>query len=181
LYGVCLLSGAERQLTPPRACLTRTRDVVDILVFAVGLQRYALPANDVDQVIRSVAITDLPGAPLVVEGVIDVHGSIVPVLDLRRRFNLPERAASINDLLVIASAGSRRIALRVDGEASIQKIEPAALSRSGDALGRSPFVAGLARLPDGIVVIHDLASFLSEAESASLAKALADRQPARVA
>ena len=154
---------------------------MNILVFAVDSERYALLARDVDQVVRSVAVTDLPGAPLVVEGLIDVRGTIVPVLDLRRRFGLPRREPTLNDLLIIASSGSRRVALRADGGASIQRIDPATLGRPDDSLKQSPYVAGLARLPDGIVVIHDLARFLSEAESESLAKALADNKSLRVA
>jgi purine-binding chemotaxis protein CheW len=154
---------------------------MDILVFAVDSDRYALPASEVEQVLRSVAITELPGAPLVVEGVVDVRGTIVPVLDLRRRFGLPERPVTLSDLLIIASSGPRRVALRIDGEASIRKIDPAALERASDSLAQSRYVAGLAKLPDGIIVIHDLARFLSEAESESLAKALADNDSLRVA
>ncbi|HEU4748379.1 MAG TPA: chemotaxis protein CheW [Gemmatimonadaceae bacterium] len=154
---------------------------MDILVFAVDTHRYALPARDVDQVVRAVTITPLPGAPLVVEGVIDVHGTLVPVLDLRRRFGLPAQAPALSDLLIIASAPSRRVALRVGDSASILKIDPASLDRSGESLTQSPWVAGLAKLSDGIVVIHDLALFLSESESESLAKALADKTPLRVA
>ena len=154
---------------------------MDILVFAVDTHRYALPAPDVEQVVRAVAITSLPGTPLVVEGVIDVHGTLVPVLDLRRRFGLPATPPKLNDLLIIASAGARRVALRVDENASIQKIDPTSLGRSGESLTQSPWVAGLAKLPDGIVVIHDLALFLSESESESLARALADKTALRVA
>lgn len=153
---------------------------MDILVFAVDTQRYALPARDVEQVVRAVTITSLPGTPVVVEGVIDVHGSLVPVLDLRRRFGLPPKPPALTDLLIIASAGARRVALRVGENATVQKIDPSSLGR-GESLTQSPWVAGLAKLPDGIVVIHDLALFLSESESESLARALADKQALRVA
>lgn len=154
---------------------------MDILVFAVDSDRYALLASAVEQILRSVAVTGLPGAPLVVEGVVDVRGTIVPVLDLRRRFGLPERPVSLSDLLIVASAGSRRVALRADGGAFIRKIDPASLGRADDSLTQSRYVAGLARLPDGMIVIHDLARFLSEAESESLAKALAKNESLRVA
>ena len=154
---------------------------MDILVFTLDARRYALLACDVVQVVRSVAITELPGAPLVVEGVIDVRGDILPVLNLRRRFDLPKRPPGLSDLLIIAAAGSRRIAVRVDAHAGVQRIDPAALSRTDDTLSQSRYVAGLARIPDGMVVIQDLASFLSEAESDSLARALADNQSQHVA
>ena len=154
---------------------------MDILVFAVDTHRYALPARDVDQVVRAVTITPLPGTPVVVEGVIDVHGTLVPVLDVRRRFGLPAAPPALNDLLIIASAGARRVALRVGENASLQKIDPTLLDRSGESLTQSRWVAGLAKLPDGIVVIHDFSLFLSESESEALARALADKNTLRVA
>jgi len=166
----------------PKWMLARTsqKTRTSILVFEVDFHRFALPTGDVSEVLRAVAITDLPGAPLVVEGVIDVRGTILPVLDIRRRFGLPERAPAINDLLVIASRGSRRVVLRANGSASIEEIDSEDFAESDDTLAKSPYVAGLARLRDGVVVIHDLASFLSEAESADLERALANTNIGRI-
>lgn len=154
---------------------------MEILVFTLDAQHYGLVAHDVVQVFRLVAITRLPGAPLVIEGAIDVRGDIIPVLDLRRRFGLPERPPGLSDLLIIASAGPRRVAIRADAHAGVQQIDATALSRSDDPLSQSRFVAGLARLRDGMVVIQDLVRFLSEAESESLARALAEKQSQHVA
>jgi hypothetical protein len=59
---------------------------LDIVVFEVGGQVYALPALDVHELIRAVAIVPLPRAPAIVEGIINLRGKIVPVLDIRSRF-----------------------------------------------------------------------------------------------
>ncbi len=66
--------------------------------------RYALPLTSVEQVVRAVEVTPLPDAPDIIMGVINVHGRVVPVVDIRRRFRLPARALSAGDQLVIAPA-----------------------------------------------------------------------------
>ena len=66
----------------------RTREV---LVFEVEGQRYGLPTADVRELVRAVTITPLPNAPAVIEGVVNVRGRVLPVLDMRARFRLPAR------------------------------------------------------------------------------------------
>lgn len=157
------------------------RDSVDLLVFVVGSRSYALPAASVTEVVRCVAITELPGAPRVVEGVVNVRGALVPVLDIRRRFGLSPRAPSVSDLLIIAASGSRLVAFRCDGEATVRRTQAGEIETSRDALSGSRFIAGVAKLPDGTVLIHDLAAFLTEAESADLDQALAGESVAGLA
>jgi len=153
---------------------------LDILVFGLNASRYALPAASVTEVVRAVAITALPGAPRVVEGVVNFKGTLVPVLDVRMRFGLPPQPLAATDLLIIANSGTRFVALRCDGGASVRRVQRSEIETDGDALSRSRFVAGLARFPDGTVIIHDLAAFLSEAESAALERALSDESAVAV-
>src|SRR5438270_7042780 len=87
---------------------------LEALVFEVEGQRYGLAAGAVRELLRMVAVVPLPGAPAVIEGVVNLRGAVVPVLDLRRRFGLPARAATPTDHLIVADAGGRAVALRVD-------------------------------------------------------------------
>ena len=137
--------------------------------------------GDVERIVRSVAITNLPGSPAVVEGVIDVHGTLVPVLDLRRRFGLPAESVRLSDLLVITSSGSRRAAFRTGSEISIVEVDQGGVESSSDSFLQSRFVSGLVKLPDGLLVIHDLQAFLSEAESEMLEHALSEIEAERAA
>src|ERR1700687_6141499 len=91
---------------------SRTREV---LVFEVGGQRYGLPTADVRELVRAVAITPLPNAPAVIEGVVNVRGRVPPVLDVRPRFRLPPKPLDPSDHFIVASAGPRGVILRVDG------------------------------------------------------------------
>ena len=62
-----------------------------LLVFALGDQRCALYLPVVDRVVRMVEITPLPKAPDIVLGVVNVHGEVIPVINVRKRFGLPQR------------------------------------------------------------------------------------------
>ena len=144
----------------------------EVLVFEVGGQRYALPTADVCELVRAVAITPVPGAPAVIEGVVDVRGRVLPVLDVRARFRLPAKALDPSDHFIVASAGTRGVILRVDRATHLALLDEAS-AQPPQALGPgAAYVAGLAKLEDGMVLIHDLTTFLSDAEAASLDEAL---------
>lgn len=145
----------------------------DILLFALGGQRYALWADDVRELLRAVAIVPLPRAPRIIEGVINLHGRIVPVLDLRARFGLTAKEVDPGDHLIIAGVGARLVAIRADRALALLPValDPAQLEELR-AAGGATYLAGVARLPDGLALIHDLPAFLSAAESAQLDQAL---------
>ncbi len=64
---------------------------MDVLVFELANAQHALPLENVREVVRAVAVTPLPNAPSVIEGIINVRGTVTAVLSLRGRFDYPER------------------------------------------------------------------------------------------
>ncbi|MGH2949493.1 MAG: chemotaxis protein CheW [Solirubrobacteraceae bacterium] len=96
---------------------------VGLLAFLVEGRRLALELSAVDRAVRMVAVTPLPGAPDGVLGAVDVAGEIVPVLDVRRRFGLPEREYGPDDALVLART-SRPVALPVDEVLGLHEVPP---------------------------------------------------------
>lgn len=151
------------------AVLTSTREV---LVFEVGGQRYGLPIVDVRELVRAVAITPLPDAPVVIEGVVNVRGRVLPVLDVRARFRLPAKPLDPSDHFIVASAGPRGVILRVDRATHLAFVDDSSVQQPETLGPNTAYVAGVARLEDGLVLIHDLATFLSAAEATSLDDAL---------
>ena len=145
----------------------------EVLLFTLEGQRYALPTQDVRELIRAVRLTPLPRAPAVIEGLLNLRGELLPVLDLRRRFRLPARPLSSMDHLIIAHAGARSVALRVDRAEGLLTLEPATFDPAPQHLPGVGYVAGALKLPDGLVLMHDLRTFLSEAEGLALDEALA--------
>lgn len=148
---------------------------MDVLVFEVGGQRYGLPAAEVQEIVRAVTITRLPKAPPIVEGVVDVRGTLAPVLDLRARFGLPPKPAEPGDSLILARAGPRLVAVRADRALELVRVDPAELTPAHLVARRLEYVAGVARLADGLLLIHDLRTFLSMAEAQRLDEAVTRR------
>lgn len=144
-----------------------------LLTFEVGGSRYALPARLLHEVVRAVAIAPLPKAPPIVEGVINVRGTVVPMLDIRRRFGLSPAPVAPEQHLLIAQAGSRVVALRVDRAVDLVSVDEAAIESAARAVPGVEYVAGIATLPDGLLVIHDLERFLSLEEAGQVDAAMA--------
>jgi purine-binding chemotaxis protein CheW len=144
----------------------------EVLVFEVEGQKYGLPTADVRELVRAVTITPLPGAPAVIEGVVNVRGRVLPVLDMRARFRLPARSLDPSDHFIVASAGPRGVILHVDGATHLALLDETSIQPSQSLGPSATYVAGVAMLEDGMVLIHDLATFLSDAEAASLDEAL---------
>lgn len=145
---------------------------LELLTFEVAGQRLALPLSHVREVLRAVAITPLPEAPAVIEGVVDIRGAVVPVVDVRGRVGLPRRPLELEDRLIVVEAGGRRLALRVDAVHWMVEVDARTVESTREIAPEAFFVAGLARLPDGLVLIYDLERFLSPGEARELARAL---------
>jgi purine-binding chemotaxis protein CheW len=151
---------------------TVQRSVLRLVVFGIEGQRYALPLSIVEQVVPMVAVSPLPQAPAIALGVINLHGTIIPVLDIRRRFGFPPRDYGLTSQLVVARTTRRTLALPVDEVAGVMEVPGDAVTPPDKVLPGIGHVAGIATLPDGLLFIHDLESFLSLDEERQLTEAL---------
>ncbi|MGH7614355.1 MAG: chemotaxis protein CheW, partial [Gemmatimonadales bacterium] len=122
-------------------------------------------AGVVREVVRAVAIAALPKAPPIVEGIINFRGALVPVLDIRQRFRLPPAPLAPEQHLIIAKTDSRLVALRVDRALDLVVVDQDAIESAARVAPGTEYVAGIAKLTDGLLVIHDLESFLSFEEA----------------
>jgi purine-binding chemotaxis protein CheW len=151
--------------------------MVQLLTIVVGERRFAVLAAAVRAVVRAVAVTAPPRAPAIVEGLIDFRGTLVPVLDIRRRIGVAPLPLSLDQHFVIARSGPRTICLRVDRAVDLVSVDETAIASAPSVLPGVEQVAGIATLPDGLVVIHDLDRFLSLEEAAQVDAVLAAAQP----
>ncbi|MBI5502898.1 MAG: chemotaxis protein CheW [Deltaproteobacteria bacterium] len=136
------------------------RNVV-LVVFRLGEVRYALYLEAVERVLPAAEATPLPGAPEIVAGALDVAGKVLPVLDIRRRFGHRAKAIEVDDHLILARTASRAVILPVDAVTGVVQVEAGKITAAEGVVPGLEYVEGLARLPDGLVLIHDLDRFLS--------------------
>jgi len=145
---------------------------MQLLVWTLDQQQYALPLAAVDRVVRAVAVTALPGAPDIVSGMINVRGTITPVVDMRKRLNLPPREIHPSDAVVLAHTSRRPVAFFVDSVSRLADYPDAAVVAAHSVTPGSDYIAGIAKSADGMTLIHDLDRFLSLDEEAAIEHAL---------
>lgn len=143
-----------------------------LLVFMLNDQRYALPLYAVDRVVRMAAITPLPKAPDIVLGVVNIQGRVIPVINMRRRFHLPEQEIALTDQLVIAHTARRPVALVADAVLDVITCSAQRMVAAEEIIPGVKYVEGVVKLEDGLIFIHDLDKFLSLEEENSLGYAL---------
>src|SRR6266704_2551461 len=128
--------------------------LLQLVVFCLEEQQYALPLPMVERVLPMVAVSPLPQAPPMTLGVINLHGTVIPVLDLRRRFGFPPHEYGLAAHLLLARTTRRTLALPVDVVLGVKEVAVLAVT-SPDAVvsGRAP-VVGIVALADGLLFIH---------------------------
>jgi purine-binding chemotaxis protein CheW len=139
-----------------------------LLVFQLDAQRYALPLGVVERVLRAAEVTPLPKAPAIMLGVIDVAGEVLPVLNVRRRFGLPERELRTADHFLLARSAGRTVALVIDEPCGLVEVPAEAIVPDARITPGLDHLEGVGRLEDGLVLIHDLRRFLSLEEAAGV-------------
>lgn len=143
------------------------------VVFRLEGLRYALVSSQVQEVVQAVAVRPLPKAGKIVEGIFSYRGQLVPLLNIRRRFALAERRLHPAQQFIIADAKGRLIAIRVDRSDGLTEIPGEEIEDARQAVPDAEYVAGVAKLADGLILIHDLSTFLSACEAADLDEKLA--------
>ncbi len=149
---------------------------VKLVVFELEQQRYALHLPEVKKVIPAVEVTPLPKAPEAVLGIINMHGQIIPVFNIRNRFRLPAREVALKDQLIIARTARYTVALLVDAVTDIIEHTPQEITDAAAILPAAEYVEGVVKLENGMVLIHDLDTFLSLDEEKILNDALKEGQ-----
>ncbi len=126
-------------------------------VFGLEDQRYALSLATVLKVIRAVELTSLPEAPENLLGLINLGGEIIPVLDMRKRFHLPNREIDLNDRIIICKGSARTIAFVAD---MVEGVVEFASEEVDEAVHILPemedYIEGVGKLNDDTVLIYDL-------------------------
>lgn len=146
----------------------RTEDELRFLVFRLNDDEFALPIDEVDEVARVPdQITRLPKTPKFLEGVVNLRGEVLPVIDQRRRFDMPPSATTAGKRLIVVRTERHRAGLIVDGVSEVLRCAPDKIKPSpdltGDALGLVRSVINL-EASGRIVLLLDPSELLTRAE-----------------
>lgn len=138
--------------------------VIPLVSFSLDGRKFALPLEAVERAVAAVEVTPLPGAPETVSGAVDFRGSVIPVFDIRKRFCLPSKEISLTDKFIIARTSKRQVAVVADDVSGLIECASRDFTPSEKITQELKHVKGVLRLPDGLILIHDLEDFLSSEE-----------------
>jgi len=152
-----------------------------LLTFTVADQMYGLPVTDVVRIIEMVSITHLPDVPDTIQGIINLQGRAVPVMDIRHRFGLPHQPYGLHTPIVLVNIDDDRIlGIIVDAvedvlEVVAKNMETAEAVVPSELISgnkRAP-LAGVAKLNRQMILILNAQGLLSQIEYVELSQALA--------
>jgi purine-binding chemotaxis protein CheW len=150
--------------------VTSQGDTFQVVVFRVGGHEFACNIFEVQRIIRYEPPAALPKAPAFLEGVLQVEGAVVPVIDLRKRFELPHRPPGADTRIMIVEADGAAIGAVVDAVTEVLRV-------SADAVAPPPpvvrglaatYVQGILTLPSRTVVLLHAGRLLNSAERIAL-------------
>lgn len=148
-----------------------------LVVFDLAAESYGVDINVVQSIIQMQEITRIPRTPEFVDGVINLRGKIIPVVDSRKRFGLEEGERNSDNRIVVASIGGQDIGMVVDAVSEVLRISmdavepPSTLITSAD----SDYIRGIAKVEDRLVILLDLEKvFTGQEKTALMEVALAD-------
>lgn len=148
-----------------------------VVVFTLDEQRYGIPLAAVERVVRIVEITPLPAAPEYLRGVINVQGEIMPVINLRHRFGLPERPDELSDQLIIIRCRQRGFALVTESACEVHECTSPMVTEAAAILPDLPYLTGVVKLADGLILLSNPEVLLSQSETRVLDELLGGEKP----
>lgn len=141
-----------------------------LVVFDLASEGYGVDIGAVREIIRMQEITRVPKTPEFVEGVINLRGKVIPVIDLRKRFGLHVAEQNKDNRIVVVDIGKQDIGVIVDAVTEVLRIStdsvepPTSVITSAD----SDYLLGIAKLESRLIILLDLESVLSKEEKETL-------------
>ena len=141
-----------------------------IVVFGLSNEEYGIGIAQVQEIIRPVGITRIPGMPTFVEGVINLRGKIIPIIDLRDRFGLTKKEDDANTRVVVAEVSSQTVGLVVDSVSEVLRL-------ANDAIDPLPptitdidaeYLKGVGKMDRRLIILLDLDKVLTDLEKSTL-------------
>jgi purine-binding chemotaxis protein CheW len=145
---------------------------IQIVGFRIGRETYGLPISIVREIVRVPEITAVPNAPDHIEGVINLRGKILPVVDLRKRFNAVPVAPHSKNRIVVVEADGRLVGLIVSSASEVLRIPPADIEGPHNVFqeGDLSYVTGVAKQNGRLVILLDIHKILQRSERHGLSE-----------
>jgi purine-binding chemotaxis protein CheW len=133
------------------------------VVFSIGKELYGVAIDAVHEIVKVPEITQVPDAPAFLEGVINLRGRIVPVVDLRKRLRLDSKEKTKSSRVLITEHEGRLVGLLVDAVSEVLKIQPDAVEPPPDMISSIgvEYITGVAKAAARLIILLELGKVLN--------------------
>jgi len=145
-------------------------ETVQVVSFKLGAEEYGVDIDQVQEINRMVAVTHVPRAPQFMEGVINLRGQLIPIIDLRTRFGMPRAEHTKNTRIVVTEIGTKRVGMVVDSVSEVLRVPAAQIEDAPEMLTGvdTEYIHGVGKVEDRLIILLDLARIISTSERREL-------------
>ncbi len=150
-------------------------DLLQLVTFVVGEEEFGVPILSVHEINRMMEITRVPQSPKFVDGVINLRGRIIPVVDLRERFGMPRSEVSKDHRIVVVEVAGRIIGFTVDRVNEVLRIPNEVVEDAPEMVAGidSAYIKGVGKLEDRLLILLDLDRLFGGDDLSELDEAIA--------
>ena len=148
----------------------RDDELLQLVTFSTGDEEFGVDILRVQEIIRTMAITKVPKAPEFVEGVINLRGKVIPIIDLRRRFGLQSKAHDKHTRIIVIEINTMIVGFVVDSVSEVLRIPTSTVEPPPPVVAglESEYISGVGKLEDRLLILLDLDRLLSRADIEAL-------------
>ncbi len=145
-------------------------ELSQLISFIVGEEEYGLEILQVKEVIRLREITRLPRAPSFVKGIINLRGDVIPIIDLRDRFGLPQQDYTLTTRVIVVDVEGRLVGMVVDAASQVVRIPADQIEPPPPIVGglSAEYIKGVGKLDERLVILLNIDRILSPQEKGEL-------------
>ncbi len=139
-------------------------ELLQLVTFMVGAEEFAISILSVQEINRMMQITRVPQSPSFIEGVINLRGKIIPVMDLRKRFNVETPSDSSDSRIVVVEVATRVIGFTVDRVNEVLRIDSGIVEPPPSMISGvdSEYIQGVGKLEDRLLILLNLERLFSD-------------------
>jgi purine-binding chemotaxis protein CheW len=147
-------------------------ELLQLVSFKIGTEEFGVDILKVQEINRMMEVTRVPNAPEYVDGVINLRGKVIPIIDLRRRFGLERKERDKDTRIVVVELKGKVVGFVVDAVSEVLRI-PRSVTEPPPALVsdiNAEYITAVGKLEDRLLILLDLEKVLSAEQSAELAE-----------
>jgi len=140
------------------------------VVFKLGNEEFGVPITQVKEINRLTSATKVPRSPVFVEGIINLRGQIIPIIDMKKRFDLPLTEYTGDARIIVIQVGDHNFGVEVDLVSEVLRINTSDIEPAPHIVCSidSDYITGVAKVGDRLLILLDLDRLLSEEEKEQL-------------